>query len=129
MVGVSVDGEVVLAAGGEGGDGRALGSAEEGVVALAGVVGARGGERGGHVVVDVVGRLGEGVELRLQRGRIGHVHVGCGEGGAQEGEEGGGHEERHLVRQGVSCGLCCGEDVGIKSSVEDEDGSVIWLEN
>lgn len=54
------------------------------MVALAGKVGARGGERGGVVVV-FAGFVGVG--FISERGRVGHGHVGGGEVGEDCGEE------------------------------------------
>ncbi len=81
------DGHFLARAGGPRGDGLALGSAEEGVVAFAGVVGAVGAEGGGQAVVDVL--AGEGVVFGAQAGWGGEVHV-CLSGweeGEKEGEE------------------------------------------
>lgn len=76
----SDDGEVVRAAGLPSGHGAALGRVVEGLVALAGVVGAVGGEGTGHVVVDGGGVL---VVTGAEGGRVGHLHMGLGYGGEQ----------------------------------------------
>lgn len=90
--GAADDADVVGLAGLPGDYRPALGAVEELVIALAGVVGARGEEGRGHAVVDVGGVA---VELGPEGRWMGHFHVGGGEG--REGGQKGERLHHHLV--------------------------------
>lgn len=83
MDGAAGEGQLLRGTGRPGRYRGTLGRVEQGVVAFAGEVGAAGGERGGHAVVDV-GGVGEGVEFAAEGGRVGEHDVGGGADGEEE---------------------------------------------